>query len=116
MFYRPERFEYLLDNGGMEVAQPDLIRCGGITGQQTVATLAANHNVPLATHIYYAISAHIVSAAPTGMIVEYIPEYDIALLLKHPPEIVNGRVRLPDRPGHGYTIDSATHDEYEVTL
>ena len=116
MFYRTERFDRLLDDGGMEIAQPDLIRCGGITGQHAVARAAANHGVPLATHFYYAVSAHVVSAAPTGTIVEYIPEYDIAPLLETPPELVDGYVRLPDRPGHGYSIDDDARDEYEVTL
>ena len=89
----------------MEVCQPDLIRNGGVTGMTAVADLAAVHGVPLATHFYYAVSAHVVSAAPTGTTVEYIPEYDVAPVLEAPPTVVDGEVHLPDRPGHGYRID-----------
>lgn len=116
MINRPEQFEQLLERGGMEVAQPDLIRAGGITGQTAVARLAATHNVPLATHFYYTVSAHVVSAAPTGMIVEYIPEYDVGPLLDPTPVVADGRVHLPDEPGHGYRIDPDAKDEHLVTF
>jgi len=115
MFHRPERFEYLLNSGGLEVAQPDLIRSGGVSGLWEVSKLAQRHNVPVATHCYYAVSAHVVSAAPNGWIVEWVPEYDVANILEEPPEIEDGRVILPDRPGHGYSVDPDARAEYEVT-
>jgi len=116
MLNRPEQFTRLLENGGMELAQPDLIRSGGVTGQFHAAKLAADYNVPMASHFYYSISAHVVSAAPTGMIVEYIPEYDIAPMLEEPLRIEDGTVELPDRPGHGYKIDPDARAEHEVTF
>ena len=116
MLYRPAEFRYLLERGGMEVCQPDLIRAGGVTGQTSVASLAATYNVPLATHFYYTISAHVVSAAPTGFVVEYIPEYDVAPVLDPTPIVEDGYVHLPDRPGHGYRIDPDAKEEHLVTL
>jgi L-alanine-DL-glutamate epimerase-like enolase superfamily enzyme len=116
MVNRPEQFQHLLERGGMEVAQPDLIRAGGITGQAAVARLAATHNVPLATHFYYVVSAHVVSAAPTGWIVEYIPEYDVGPLLDPTPVVEDGRVHLPDAPGHGYRIAPDAKAEHLVTF
>jgi L-alanine-DL-glutamate epimerase-like enolase superfamily enzyme len=116
MFYRPERFGYLFENGGIEVAQPDLVRAGGVTGQLDIARQAAAHDVPFAPHFYYAISAHLVSAAPTGWIVEYIPEYDVAPVLETPPTVANGSVELPDAPGHGYAIEPDAREEFEVSF
>ncbi len=116
MLNRPEQFDRLLDRGGMEVAQPDLIRAGGITGAMAVAEMAAAHNVPLATHFYYPVNAHVVSAAATGWLVEYIPDYDVGPLLDPAPTVVDGQVVLPDRPGHGYEIDPAAKAEHEVTF
>lgn len=116
MFYRPERFHYLFENDSIGVAQPDLIRSGGVTGQVDITRMAAARNVPVASHFYYAISGHVVSAAPTGWIVEYIPEYDIAPILDEPPVVEDGTLHLPDRPGHGYTIDENARSEYEVTF
>ncbi len=116
MFYRPERFGYLFENRGIEIAQPDLVRGGGVTGQLDVARQAAAHGVPFAPHFYYAISTHLASAAPTGWIVEYIPEYDIAPVLERPPTVADGSVELPDSPGHGYAIDPDAREEYEVSF
>jgi L-alanine-DL-glutamate epimerase-like enolase superfamily enzyme len=114
MLYRPEQYELLLSRGGMEVAQPDLIRSGGVSGQWETAQLAHRHNVPFASHFYYAVSAHLVAAAPNGWIVEYIPEYDIAPILDDPPVVEDGHVVLPDRPGHGYRLDPDAEAEYGV--
>jgi L-alanine-DL-glutamate epimerase-like enolase superfamily enzyme len=116
MYYRPERFRWLLEDGGIDIAQPDLIRAGGISGQFEIATLANRYSVPVATHFYYAVSGHVVAAAPNGAIVEYIPEYDIAPILETPPTIEDGDLVLPDRPGHGYRIDPDARETYEVTL
>lgn len=114
MFYRPERFHDFLLAGGMEVAQPDLIRCGGVTGQYKIALLANIYDVPVAPHLYYATSAHVVSAAPNGWMVEYVPRYDVAPLLQEPPQVRDGVVILPDEPGHGYRIDPDVRNEYLV--
>lgn len=114
MFYRPERFRRLLETGGMAVAQPDLIRAGGVSGMLDVATLADASGVPLAPHIYYPIAAHVVSAVPNGWLVEYIPEYDVSSVVENAPEIRDGHVVLPTDPGHGYRISSDVRAEYEI--
>lgn len=114
MFYRPERFEFLFDVGTVDVVQPDLIRLGGVSKMQEVASMAHRHNVPMAPHFYFAVSGHVVSAAPTGYIAEYIPAYDIGEVLVDPPDIEHGHVILPDRPGHGYEVSSEARNQYEV--
>ncbi|WP_331233348.1 mandelate racemase/muconate lactonizing enzyme family protein [Natronorarus salvus] len=116
MFYRPERFDSLIENGGLGVVQPDLVRGGGVTGQLDVARRAASSHLPFAPHFYYAISAHLVSAVPTGWIVEYIPEYDVAPVLETPPTVADGYVELPDAPGHGYAVDPDAREEFEVSF
>ena len=114
MFYRPERFEFLFDVGTVDVLQPDLIRLGGVSAMQEAAAMAQRHNVPMAPHFYVTVSAHLVSAAPTGVIAEYIPAYDIRELLVEPPEIEDGHLLLPNRPGHGYEIARDARREYEI--
>ena len=116
MFYRPERFEWLLSRGGMGVAQPDLLRGGGVSALREVAVLAATHHVPFAPHIHYAVSAHLVNAAPTGAFVEYIPEYDAADVLVNAPEISDGEVVLSDEPGHGYSVSEEAREEFGVSF
>ncbi|MFC6941143.1 mandelate racemase/muconate lactonizing enzyme family protein [Salinirubellus sp. GCM10025818] len=106
MFYRPERFRWLAERDGLDVAQPDLIRAGGVSGVLDVARVAADHHVPLCPHANHAVSAHLVSAAPTGRLVEYFTGGDLAAaILEEPPAVEDGHVHLPDRPGHGYHLD-----------
>ena len=116
MFYRPERFEWLLARDGLEVAQPDLLRCGGVSGLREAADLAAAHRVPFVPHIHYAVSAHLVNAAPTGAFVEYVPEYDASEVLVGAPEIRDGEVVLPDEPGHGYRVSEEARREFDVSF
>ena len=113
MFYRPERFRWLAERGGMEVVQPDLIRAGGVSGVLDVARVAADHHLPLCPHANHAVSAHLVSAAPTGWLVEYFTGGDLAAeILERPPTVADGHVHLPDRPGHGYRLDRDGIDAY----
>jgi L-alanine-DL-glutamate epimerase-like enolase superfamily enzyme len=112
MFYRPERFTWLFDIGSIGIVQPDLVRLGGISGLSEAAQLAQRHHTPFVPHFYYAVSAHVVSAAPTGRMAEYIPAYDIADALEDPPAIEAGEVVLPDRPGHGYEIADSARTQY----
>lgn len=114
MLNRPEQFRHLLAGGGMEVAQPDLLRAGGVSGQWEVARLAQRHGVPFAPHVYYAVSAHLVSAAPNGWMVEYVPEYDASDVLENAPAVEDGRVCLSEAPGHGYRVSADARDAYEV--
>jgi L-alanine-DL-glutamate epimerase-like enolase superfamily enzyme len=115
-FYRVERFEWLLSRGGVEVAQPDLLRCGGVSGLREVADLAAAHRVPFVPHVHYAVSAHLVNAAPTGAFVEYIPEYDASAVLDDAPDVRDGAVVLPDGAGHGYRIRESAREEFGVSF
>jgi len=114
MFYVPERLRHLLDAGAVDVAQPDLLRGGGVSGLLDIARLVAAHGVAFAPHINYAVSAHLVSAAPTGFVVEYIPEYDASMLLDGGPTVREGVVELPDEPGHGCSIDPDARDRFAV--
>jgi D-arabinonate dehydratase len=116
MFYRPERFEWLLSGGALDVVQPDLLRGGGVSALREIAALAATHHVPFVPHIHYAVSAHLVNAAPTGEYVEYIPEYDATDVLANAPEIRDGEVVLSGEPGHGYSIDEGTREAFGVSF
>ncbi|MFB6191917.1 MAG: mandelate racemase/muconate lactonizing enzyme family protein [Haloarculaceae archaeon] len=116
MFYRPERFRWLAERGALGVAQPDLIRAGGVSGVLDVARVAADCHVPLCPHANHAVSAHLVSAAPTGRLVEYFTGGDLAAaILADAPAVEDGHVHLPDRPGHGYRLDPAAVEAYAVT-
>ncbi|MFB6106633.1 MAG: mandelate racemase/muconate lactonizing enzyme family protein [Halobacteriaceae archaeon] len=114
MVYRLERLAALVEAGTVDVVQPDLIRGGGVSGLVDAAHLAARHDLPLAPHIHHAVSGHVVSAARTGWLVEYIPEYDAGAVLDGAPPVDGGTLTLPDRPGHGYRVSDEARATYTL--
>jgi L-rhamnonate dehydratase len=111
----------LMDRGKIDVVQVDVTRCGGLTEARRIARLAADRGLPVVNHsfktgINLAASLHFVATAPTGFILEYpitpSPLRDQLTREKFPVE--GGRVRVPEAPGLGVTLDEETLERYRV--
>ena len=62
--------------GAVDILQPDLAICGGITEAMRISALASAHNLKLAPHLWagapaFAAGLHVAAASPAGFIVEY---------------------------------------------
>jgi len=62
--------------GAVDIMQPDLAICGGITEAMRISALASAHNLRLAPHLWagapaFAAGLHVAAASPAGFIVEY---------------------------------------------
>jgi L-alanine-DL-glutamate epimerase-like enolase superfamily enzyme len=90
----------------------DLQRVGGVTEWMRVATMAQAWNLPVASHLFPDISAHLVAAIPNGSIVEYMPLWDV--IYQEPPEVKDGHIRISDKPGIGLELDRQAIKHYEV--
>jgi L-alanine-DL-glutamate epimerase-like enolase superfamily enzyme len=108
-------FEVLIDQGGVQVAQPDIGRVGGLTEARRVCELAADRGrliVPHAwkTGISLAVAAQLAMVTPHMPFFEFLPaelcESSLRKELTH-DELVfeNGRLRPPERPGLGVELD-----------
>ncbi len=95
----------------MDVAIIDVPR-NGIWQSYKIATIAHAHDVNVAPHNFYGhlsnmMSAHFCAAVPNFRIMEIdiedVPWMDD--LVTHPPEIVDGHMLVPDRPGWGCDVD-----------
>ena len=51
---------------------PDLERIGGVTGWLRAAALAAARRIPMSSHLYPEVSAHLLAATPTAHWLEYV--------------------------------------------
>jgi L-alanine-DL-glutamate epimerase-like enolase superfamily enzyme len=113
-------FEVLLDEGGVQVAQPDIGRVGGLTEARRVCELARARGrliVPHAwkTGISVAVAAHLAMVTPHMPFFEFLPtelcESRLRKELIH-DELVfhDGTLRPPERPGLGVELD---HDALE---
>jgi mandelate racemase len=82
---------------------PDLGHCGGITGLTQVAAKLETTGTPLSPHLYTEVSAHIMCASSTALVLEYMPGWWDGLFVEE-LEFDNGTLAPPDRPGVGFTL------------
>jgi len=88
-----------LDAHACDLVMPDLERIGGVTGWQRASTLASEAGLPMSSHLYPEVSAHLLAATPTAHWLEYVDW--MHPLLAEPLEIANGLAVASDRPGLG---------------
>jgi D-galactarolactone cycloisomerase len=115
------RFEFrdLIAARAVDVLQPDLAICGGLTEGHRIAALAATHQLALAPHLWgsavsFAAGLHLAFAAPSAVILEYSLGAN-PLLRDMPAEpfvVEGGVVAAPTRPGLGVTPREAFIEEY----
>lgn len=120
-------FHQLLKNKALDIIQPDICACGGITEAKKIATLASTYGVEVVPHswgTYIAISAavHFVAnlesipgrmSMPEFMIEHDRTSNDLRDLITLPSfKIENGELIVPDTPGLGVEIDEEKLQQY----
>jgi D-galactarolactone cycloisomerase len=105
-------FRELLQNGALDILQPDVCRAGGITEVVRIAALANEQNIPIATHSWsdalaIIANAHVVAAASNGMMIEIDQTGNpfVEELLVESLHIKDGLLHLPLGPGLGVDVD-----------
>src|SRR5262249_25823152 len=106
-------FETLIDDGELDLIQPDLARCGGLTAGRRLAWLAQTRHRRLIPHAFksgvlVAASTHFAAAIPKGGLIDHpVPPSPIARDLATPAiTFTDGCVEVPlERPGLGVEID-----------
>jgi mandelate racemase len=97
--------------GACDVAMPDVMKIGGVTGWMQVAALAAARGIPVSSHLFTETSAHVLAATPTAHWLEHL---DVAgLVLQEPVQVVGGMI-TPRGPGLGLDWDEAAVKRYLV--
>jgi len=99
-----------LDAGGVAVAQPDVVNCGGLMQARKIAALAEAHSVPLAPHnpngpLATAASIQLAASIPNFLILETIgsaaDRAEQAAVARPPLAFNDGYLELPTGPGLG---------------
>lgn len=106
-------FQELIVRGLIDTVQPDLGRCGGITGARQVYTLSFANNLAFAPHtglsggLSQLAAIHASAAAPNLQMLEYMfidnPVRDI--FVGGFPNVRDGHVAVPTAPGLGIDLD-----------
>lgn len=103
-----------LQNGCLDILQPDCCHTGGITSMKKIATLAEAYYVPIAPHctasfVGIAASLHVVSSIPLFLIHEFYPDnhgFNPKGLVRMEYKLdADGYIGLPPGPGLGVEID-----------
>ncbi|MFN8633256.1 MAG: mandelate racemase/muconate lactonizing enzyme family protein [Chloroflexota bacterium] len=105
-------FRELIDGGHLDVVQPDMTRCGGLTEARKIAKLAEERGVICMPHawksgIVKAASLHMNAILPGERLQEYCvagtPINEALTVQRHP--LKDGYVDVPTAPGLGVDLD-----------
>lgn len=88
-----------LDAHACDLAMPDVMKIGGVTGWLKAAALAQARGIPMSSHIFQEISVHLLAVTPTA---HWLERMDLAgAILAHPMRFVDGQGQCPTGPGVG---------------
>jgi mandelate racemase len=94
------------------LVMPDLARIGGVTGWMRAAELAATCRIPMSSHLFPEISAHLLAATATAHWLEYVDWGDA--IVREPLKIMDGMAIVPDRAGSGLEWDDSAVRHYRM--
>ena len=98
-FYGPRDLHRALQSQACDYVMPDFMRIGGVTGWLRSAAIAGTAGVPISTHLYPEVAAHVMRVTETAHWLEW---QDWANpILRKPYDIKNGLIHIPDVPGIG---------------
>jgi mandelate racemase len=111
-FSFPEAMQVALAQEAADYVMPDLERIGGVTGWRRAAEIAAKNRIPMSSHLFPEVSAHLLAITPTCHFLEYVDWADI--LLREPLQIRDGLAIIPPRAGNGMVWDEDAVKRYRI--
>jgi L-alanine-DL-glutamate epimerase-like enolase superfamily enzyme len=121
------RWEFLdmMDRGGVQVVQPYMTTCGGLTEAKRIVELAAPRGVLVcpgnwSTQILGAASVHLAAYSPITPFIEFAPAEVFESPLRRALQEVgfpvrNGSIALPPGPGIGYHLPQSIIDRFRLS-
>jgi len=102
-FYGPRLLYQAVLAGAGDYVMPDLMRIGGVTGWLRAAAITGAAGIPMSTHLYPELAAHLMRVTETAHWLEW-QDWANAILVE-PFELNAGNLIVPDRPGSGIEWD-----------
>jgi L-alanine-DL-glutamate epimerase-like enolase superfamily enzyme len=116
-------FGRLINEAGVDIIQPDISRCGGLTEAKKIAAMAMDRNIIMVPHafktgILVAASIHMIAAMPHVPFLEFsVTESAIRKeLLTKPFVQKDGFVEVPKDPGLGIELNPDVIKKYGVSV
>ena len=106
-------FRKLIESRAIDILQPDVMWCGGLTELLRISAMAAAYDIPIVPHGSGAYSYHFVITQPHCPFCEYLntsadcsefpPVFGEMLINEQVP--INGKIRPTDDPGWGLKLN-----------
>ena len=98
-FYGPRDLHTALQHKACDFVMPDFMRIGGVTGWLRAAAIAGAAGIPMSTHLYPEVAAHVMRVTETAHWLEWQDWADP--ILQKPYAIKDSLLHIPDAPGLG---------------
>jgi mandelate racemase len=98
-FYGPRDMHRAIQCKACDLVMPDFMRIGGVTGWLRAAGIAGAAGIPMSTHLYPEVAAHVMRVTETAHWLEWQDWADP--ILQRPYAVKGGRLEIPDVPGVG---------------
>jgi mandelate racemase len=106
----PHEMARSVTEGASDFAMLDVMKIGGVTGWLRAAALAHVHGLPVSSHIFPEISAHLLAVTPTAHWLEFL---DLAsAVLQVPASVDDGGVIANECPGSGVEWNDSAVEKY----
>lgn len=102
-FYGPREMHKALQKKACDLVMPDFMRIGGVTGWMRAAAIAGAAGIPMSTHLYPEVGAHVMRVTETAHWLEWQDWADP--ILQTPYQIKDSLLHIPDVPGIGLEWD-----------
>ena len=70
-FYGPREMHKALQKKACDLVMPDFMRIGGVTGWMRAAAIAGAAGMPMSTHLYPEVAAHVMRVTETAHWLEW---------------------------------------------
>ncbi len=117
------RFDFmrLIERRAVDILQPDMAICGGLSEGLRIAALASAANLRLAPHLWtgacgFAAGLHLCAVSPAAFTVEYSLGANPMIhdLVEERFDVVDGMIDMPMKPGLGITVREDFVKQYTV--
>jgi mandelate racemase len=106
-WWGPHDMEKSLVAGASDHVMLDAQKIGGVTGWLKAASLT---DLPVSSHTFPEISAHLLAVTPAAHYLEYLDH--VGPILTEPVQVQDGHALIADRPGSGLEWDEAAVARY----
>jgi mandelate racemase len=102
-FYGPRDLYTALQRKACDFVMPDFMRMGGVTGWLKASAIAGAAGIPMSTHLYPEVAAHVMRVTETAHWLEWQDWADP--VVQKPYAMRDGLLHIPDVPGVGLDWD-----------